>query len=329
MCAANELKAYWQAWQSAAYYQIPGAGSLAVAGKDREVFIQRQTTNDIHQLSADRALFTVLTSPTARILDVLYLLSEQDHIRALTLPGMGETTAGFLKSRIFFMDKVTVQDTSAELVQIYLVGPAISKILLSAFSISLPLIDQVVTLPVGDDAVVFFTAQPSVLPGGIFVAPVGALEALVGALEAAGATGLTEGDWNIIRIESGLPGPQSELSEAYTPLEVGLQAAISDSKGCFTGQEIIARQITYDKVTQQLRILRMEKPLEPGAQVRVEGKKAGVLTSAAESPQFGPVGLAVLKRPHHEIGTLVELETVDGTLVAARVVQPPLENPTT
>ena len=119
------------------------------------------------------------------------------------------------------------------------------------------------------------------------------------------------------------------MSEAYTPLEVGLQAAISDSKGCYTGQEIIARQITYDKVTQQLRILRMEKPLEPGAQVRVEGKKAGVLTSAAESPQFGPVGLAVLKRPHHEIGTLVELETVDGTLVAARVVQPPLENPTT
>ena len=156
MSAANEWKGYWQAWQSAAYYQIPRAGSLVVAGKDREAFIQRQTTNDIHQLSADRALFTVLTSPTARILDVLYLLSEQDHIRVLTLPGMGETTAGFLNRCIFFMDKVTVQDTSAELAQIYLVGPAISKILSSAFSISLPLIDQVVTLPVGDDTVPLF-----------------------------------------------------------------------------------------------------------------------------------------------------------------------------
>ena len=144
-------------------------------------------------------------------------------------------------------------------------------------------------------------------------------------LEAAGAGKMVSEAWEIFRVELGLPGPKTEMNEEFTPLEIGLSEAVSDAKGCYTGQEIIARQITYDKVTQHLRVILLDKLLEPGAQIRVEGKKAGVLTSVVESPRFGPIGLGVVKRPYHEEDTLLELETGEGELVPARVLPMPLK----
>jgi folate-binding protein YgfZ len=320
-----ELMGYQQAWQAAAYYLHPDAGSLVVGGKDRESFLQRQTTNDIRQLKAGNVLLTVLTSPTARILDVLSLLPEGDQIRALTLPGNGEPTTRFLKSRIFFMDQVVVQDTSADLAQISLVGPSSSQLFEKAFSTAFPSIDQVVDFRVGDNPVRFFATQPAILPGGRLVAPLEAVQELSARLEEAGARSLSLEAWEVLRVEWGLPGPRTELSDAYTPLEVGLREAISDSKGCYTGQEIIARQITYDKITQHLSGLRLDKLLAPGAQIQAEGKRAGVLSSAVDSPHYGPIGLAVLKRPYHEPGTALELKAPDGSLISAQVVQLPFK----
>jgi len=323
MIDSQKLTGYRQAWEIAAYFRPPGVGSVRISGKDREEFIQRQTTNDVRHLKPDRALLTVLASPTARILDVLYLFSEQDQIRALTLASEGESTSSFLKSRIFFMDKVAVQDTSADWTPIYLVGPKADQIFEQVFDIPFPGIDQVVNFQVADNSVRFFTAQPAILPGGIFVAQAISAGEIVSRLESAGAGQISPDAWEVLRIELGLPGPHSELNEEFTPLEVGLSNAISDSKGCYTGQEIIARQITYDKVTQHLRVILLEKPLEPGAQIRVEGKKAGVLTSCTVSPRFGPIGLAVVKRPYHEADTLLELEAGEEELVSAQVVPTP------
>jgi tRNA-modifying protein YgfZ len=325
MKTEQELIGYQQAWRAAAYYLDSEAGSLIIGGKDRESFIQRQTTNDIRHLKTGSALLTVLTSPTARILDVLYLLPEGDQLRALTLPGNGESTTRFLKSRIFFMDQVVVQDTSAELAQISLVGPATPQLFEEAFSTPFPSIDQVVDFQKGGFPIRFFAARPAILPGGRLVAPLEAVQELRARLEEAGARSLSLKAWEVLRIEWGLPGPQAELSEAYTPLEVGLREAISDSKGCYTGQEILARQITYDKITQHLSGLRLNTMVAPGAQIRAEGKRAGVLSSSVESPRYGPLGLAVLKRPYHELGTALELETADGNLIPAQVVQLPFE----
>ena len=318
-----KMAGYRQAWEAAAFFRPSVVGSLLIGGKDREAFIQRQTTNDVRRLKPESALLSVLTSPTARILDVLYLLSEQDQIRALTLASSGAATTSFLQSRIFFVDQVTVQDTSAAWVQIYLVGPKAVHIFAQAFESPAPAVDQVVELKIADNPVRFFAARPSIIPGGIFISPAVAVEEIVQRLESAGAGQLSPDAWEIFRVELGLPGPRSELNEEFTPLEIGLSEAISDSKGCYTGQEIIARQITYEKVTQHLRLILLEQPLEPGAQIRVEGKRAGVLTSAVISPKLGPIGLAVLKRPYHEDGTQIELETGEGEIVPAQVVTMP------
>jgi folate-binding protein YgfZ len=132
-----------------------------------------------------------------------------------------------------------------------------------------------------------------------------------------GAAALDGVDYESLRVEAGLPAAGHELTETYTPLETGLEAAISDNKGCYTGQEIIARQITYDKVTQHLCGLRLSQPASPGARIWAEEKLAGQVTSITASPRYGPLALAIIKRPYFEPGTAVLVgETIESAIQA-------------
>jgi len=88
-------------------------------------------------------------------------------------------------------------------------------------------------------------------------------------------------------------------------LNFDLLDAISLDKGCYTGQEVIARQITYDKVTKRLVGLRLDNPVEAGERVWADGKPSGKISSSVISPSFGPIALAYLKRPYHQPGSKV------------------------
>ena len=122
-------------------------------------------------------------------------------------------------------------------------------------------------------------------------------------LEDLGMVELGEDAFEVIRVEAGSPLGGNELNEAYTPLEIGLMNAISDNKGCYTGQEVIARQISYDKITKRLARIEMDEGAEQGSEIRVDDKKIGVITSAVSSPRFGALALGVVKLPFDEPGT--------------------------
>ena len=94
----------------------------------------------------------------------------------------------------------------------------------------------------------------------------------------------------------------------------------AEDKGCYTGQEIIARQLTYDKVTRTLVRLRSELSLSEGAAVSFDGRAVGTVTSSAVSPTTGPVALAVLKRPHNTDGVEV---SVEGAAAHVEQILPP------
>ena len=126
-------------------------------------------------------------------------------------------------------------------------------------------------------------------------------------MEALGVSRISRDGYRIIQVEQGLPSAEHELTEDFTPLEIGLLGAISDRKGCYTGQEVIARQLTYDKVTRRLVGLRLEGMLSRGTKLYAEGKPAGEITSIVESPRFGHIALAVVKRPHHDEGSTLEI----------------------
>ncbi len=319
---APGLSGYEAVRAGVTYYRHPAAGYLQVTGPDRFDFLQRQMTNDAKRLSTGGTMVSVLTSPRARILDVWLMVADEEWIGLITLPGRAEATAQFLQGRIFFMDNVTVTDSSAEYAQFSLEGPGASQ-LLSELGLSLvPSRGEVVT---GELAGV----------GGRVIGQQGLSEdsfrllvdaadgdTVTESLEAANIPSITPDVYDVLRIEAGIPGPRTELTEDYTPLEMNLKHAISDSKGCYTGQEVIARQVTYDKVTQQLVGLRLGGQVAVGDALQVDGKRAGVVTSVARSPRLDWIGLGVVKRPYHEVGTEVVVLAESGDFGAEIVLLP-------
>jgi len=296
---------YETAQNKAAFYPIVKSGYLRLEGEDRLDFLQRQTSNDVRSLNSENAVLTVLTSPTARILDVLYLISDGESTGIITLPGYFTETNRFLQSRIFFMDNVTIRDESASTVQIDLLGP-LAKNIIHELGFQGELDDNAVTsAEIGGAAAHLISMDHSIGLGFRLLASAENGVGLIRQLDLAGAVELDESIYHLLRIEAGLPAPALELTDSYTPLEVGLETAISDSKGCYTGQEVIARQISYNKVVKNLCGLTLDAPVEVGDRVWVGHKAAGTITSATRSPRFGEIALAVIKRSSQEPGTAV------------------------
>jgi len=294
---SSQLTGYQAAITDAAFYLQPQAGFLKVEGADRVAFLQRQTTNDLKLLASMGCLTTILTSPNARILDVFRLIDEGDTLGIITLPGHAESTFRYLKSRIFFMDKVSVTNLSSEFVHIDLEGPGAARWLPEIGIEQAPKLDEIVDGNL-EGSPLRVLGQPGLSGAGyrLLISSL-ARTSLESALRAFGVAPLDADTYDVLRVEAGLPSARTELTEDYTPLEVGLGWAISDKKGCYTGQEVIARQITYDKVTQHLVGLRLSAAAQAGERVWAYGKPVGKVTSSARSPRFGEIALAVVKKP--------------------------------
>ncbi|MBN2503608.1 MAG: folate-binding protein YgfZ [Anaerolineales bacterium] len=310
---------YAQAREGSVYYLVQSAGCLQISGADRIDFLHRQSTNDLRNLVAGQVRTTVLTSPTARILDVLHVYPVDEHLQIIPLPGRAAQTAAYLKDKIFFNDKVELVDVSAEYTHIDVLGPASQQALGEVGFEALPEVGSQRQGEIagvrGDVLKLEALAAPSAYR---LVVPSERVSEVIAQLDAAGMMALDAETAETLRVEAGIPGPENELTDEYTPLEAGLAAAISDNKGCYTGQEIIARQITYDKITRSLVRLRFTESVEVGAKVFGEGKQVGAVTSMAQSPDQGALALAIIKRPYNTTGREVQIAG-DGKEVQANV----------
>ncbi|MDW8319003.1 MAG: glycine cleavage T C-terminal barrel domain-containing protein [Anaerolineae bacterium] len=297
---------------------------LWLAGADRIPFLQRISTNDV-RLAPGQGTVTVLTSPTARIIAVLTVQAHPDGLLLVAGPGQGPTVYNTLRGQIFFQDRVTVEGRGSAMAQFGLYGPQSATVLARAGfpdAENLPLFAwrsgqigaAAVTVQriegLGSQA---FTVLTAAANGSMVEA----------ALLQAGAVSISEEAYHTLRIEAGVPAPGYELTDQVNPLEAGLRRFCNDHKGCYTGQEIIARQITYDKVTTHLVGLLPERPVTANAAVQAEGRQVGWVSSVALSPALGrPIALAFVRRPHHEPGTPVAVADAEGP-VPARVTALP------
>jgi aminomethyltransferase len=163
---------------------------------------------------------------------------------------------------------------------------------------------------------VLLAARPPIGgPSFTLYPPADRIEAVRAALLAAGALSLDDATLDILRVEQGYAATGRELGPEYIPLETGLLDAVSFTKGCYVGQEIIARMESRGRLAKILRGLRpladqqalgadQWRAAAP-AKLVVDGKEAGDLTSAVVSPRFGPIALAYVRSAHAEPGTLV------------------------
>jgi len=120
--------------------------------------------------------------------------------------------------------------------------------------------------------------------------------------------------WETLRIIQGRPAPDAELTEDYNPLEAGLWHTISFNKGCYIGQETIARLNTYNGVKQNLWGINLVAPATPGDPLLLEGEKVGKLTSYTKTTQ-GHYGLAYLRTKAGGIGLQVQVGDTTGEII--------------
>jgi folate-binding protein YgfZ len=316
------LASYEKALNGGVFFPIAEAGYLIIEGPDQIDFLQRQTSNDLNLLTRERSLVTVLLNPAARILDVLRLIKTEGALSALTLPGYAAETSRFLQSRIFFMDRVNLTDQSPNYIQIDALGPEASLILEWLGFSELPREDEIASTQIAGSLVLAIGQRGFQKLSFRLLAPLNVGQDLLSALRDAKAEAISEDVHHVLRVEAGLPAAGSELSGDYTPLEAGLTDVVSTTKGCYPGQEVIARQINYDKITRSMVGLHLETPVDVGARITMEGKAHGVVTSFANSPRFGPIALGIIKRPFNQPGTKVMVAEVSGDLEIPAQVTP-------
>lgn len=151
-----------------------------------------------------------------------------------------------------------------------------------------------------------------------------AAERLFAALEERGIAEVDEDALEILRVESGRPRFGREMTNATIPQEAGInERAVSFTKGCYIGQETVARLHYKGKPNRHLRGLRLTQPVAAGSPVRVGDREVGRVGTAVLSPAHGPIALAILRR-EAEPGATVEVEDLgSGGSVAAEVTALP------
>ncbi|MDD5468233.1 MAG: glycine cleavage T C-terminal barrel domain-containing protein [Anaerolineales bacterium] len=320
----NENAAYQAAREGAVYTLGEQCGALEIGGRDQVEFLHNKTANDLHLLTPTHSVLSPLLTPTARLRDVLRVLQRGEALWALTLPGRGGGTLAFLRSQLFFRDQVSLTDRSHESLQIDLDGPGAHELVQQLGLVHPVQSDEVAALRFDGEEVVCI-GQPGLNGRGVkLLAPAHLQAGLLGFLKAESALPLSPDLYDLLRIEAGLPGPRGELTQDYTPLEVGLESAVSAAKGCYTGQEVLARQRNYDKIVQGLAGLAFAEPAQTGASLWSQGHLAGKVTSTAQSPRFGAIGLGVVRRERLTPGTTLNVGAAQSN-VTARVVALPFD----
>jgi hypothetical protein len=233
----------------------------------------------------------------------------------LVSPNRRQYLMEWLDRFIFPMDRVELADVSNESAAFSLIGPQSDR-LLQKLGIEIPVGADASHQSVMLDEIKVQIAVGSglALPGYMLIVPATDAAKLWQALTLAGAVPMGDRVWQQLRIEQGRPTPDNELTEDYNPLEAGLWQTISFEKGCYIGQETIARLNTYKGVKQQLWGIRLEARVEPGTVVMLGEEKVGKLTSLTQTEK-GTFGLAYIRTKVGGKGLQVQVGGVAGEVV--------------
>jgi folate-binding protein YgfZ len=306
---------------------------LAVTGPDRVKFLHNLTTNDVKRLPVGRGCEAFVTSLQGKTLGYVTLLAAEDRILLRTDPGGLEFLLPHF-AKYGALEDVAWEDVSAATFELHLAGPG-ARALVESTGGAIPedaAYRHLATTIAGREARVV-CESPVGLPGLTVIGPRGDLPEIATVLRRRRETlGLVDVDPQTaesLRIEAGTPAFGRDVRPENLPQEVGRDDhAISFVKGCYLGQETVARIDALghvNKILKGLRIAGAEAPAA-GTMLEVAGKPVGTITSAAlSSATGGPIALAYLKVAFAMPGTEVTV-TSDAGPRAAVVLDLPMDS---
>lgn len=322
---------YHQAHVQAALFDLSHEGKVEVTGKDAAGFLHNMCTNDVRNLPTGAACEAFLTTGQAKV--VAYVLishgvtADGDRCWLDTAPGTAERVVQHL-DRYLISEQVELADRTSDFAAFHLAGPDAAAVLERALGQPVPALAAL-----HHQSVTFGTAAGWIcrhdrlgVPGFDIGCPRARAAAVWQALGAGGARPAGLRAYHILRVEAGTPVYGIDIDDTNLPQEVGrTEQAVSFTKGCYIGQETVARIRTYGHVNRSLVGLKLAgaSPAQAGAKLFRAGQEVGHVTSSVFSPGLGSVvALAYVRRGSQEPGTALEAE-VAGQRIAAEVMPLP------
>jgi folate-binding protein YgfZ len=322
---------YRRTLEAASVFDVSHHGKVEVVGPDAAKFLHNLTTNDIRQLPAGRGCEAFLTTGQARIVAaalIFHALPSGSEAYWLDIdPGMADKVVNHL-NRYHIVEQLELTDPTRDFGQLHVAGPKAREILSQAFAAEIPQLADLEQVPLtfANLPVVVRRHDPLGIPGFDLLMPADRAMEAWQSLRQAGAVPAGLDAYEILRVEAGTPVYGLDIDETNLPQEVGrTDRAVSFTKGCFIGQETIARIRTYGHVNRSLIGLQAAEgeAFPHRAKVVRDGSEVGHVTSSVISPRLGAaIALAYVRRGSQEPGTSVEIEMAAGRR-SARVVSLP------
>jgi tRNA-modifying protein YgfZ len=319
--------------QKAAIMDRSFAGKLRVLGKDRESLLHRLTTNEMRHLKSGEGVVNIFTNAKGRVVDVVEMFMEEDSIFMLTTPERAKQVKEWIEKYTFIED-VRCEDITSQYGVIAVFGEESVKFLRQSLGWEVDDLPMQHARPLTWDGKNFIVHRSGAITPVQFnlIAPVAEM-AKLWEQAMAYATPIGYAAYEMLRIHRGQPAVGKEITEEYNPHEVGLHPFINFEKGCYIGQEVIARLDSYQKVQRQLMGVALEideasalptfdtsVPIYSGEQL------IGQLTSACFSPERGQgIGLAVVRKQFAESTEPVQVRWPERG-VAGRLQPLPFKN---
>ncbi len=299
-----------------------GWGLLKITGEDRLRYLHNQSTNDFEKLRPGQGCDTVFVTSTARTLDLATAYVTEDAVLLVVSPSRRQQLLSWLDRFIFPFDKVELSDISAEDAVFSLLGSQSSSLLskLASDTISLANLAEHQLVTIADIPVRVAMGSGLATPGYTLILPRDRAGTVWTKLTDIGAIPFGDRLWESLRIQQGRPVPNHELTEDYNPLEAGLWQTISFDKGCYIGQETIARLNTYNGVKQKLWGIKLSQPVAPQTPIILKDSKVGVLTSCTNT-EAGYYGLGYIRTKAGGVGLQVKVGDAQGEVVSVPFIR--------
>jgi tRNA-modifying protein YgfZ len=284
-------------------------GKLMLTGKDARSFLQGQVSNDVEGLEPGTGCYAAFLTPKGKMLGDLRILATDDALLLDTERVALQELFNMIRRFSVGYD-VELHKRTLEAGLLSLLGPGSFEIagLADAPEHAHELIE---TGGIASRAI-------RTNLGVDLLCEAADTDALRAALQRAGVVEVSPEIAELLRIESGRPRYGVDIDDSVIPQEAGLnERAVSFTKGCYVGQETVARLFYRGKPNRMLRGLKLSKLVATGTEFELDGRPVGTVTSAAESLRYGPIGLALIRReaPPGSVVTAQAAADVSATVV--------------
>lgn len=293
---------------SSGYVALEDWSVVTLTGADRQSFLHNMCTNEIRKLTTGEGCEAFFTDVKGKIVAHVWVLLREDRITLLAVPDQAELIVSHL-DRYIIREDVQFADRSQSEAWTLLAGAQADTVLNdSDAELTKPWQSTTCRLGGVECLLVRFT-----LPGRtayLLGTSSERVAELRQQLEAAGAIACGQRAWDTLRVEAGLPLFGTDFDHSNLPQEVARDAeAISFTKGCYLGQETVARIDALGHVNKQVVTLKFAEGTNPeiGTTLTQQDQQVGVATTVGQSPRSGaPLALAMVRRGANEVGAMLD-----------------------